>query len=202
MSLRTGKILRRRRLTELLTTEEVIKQVHTFAINEKKSEKDDEPTIYFNFYCDKDNNQPIGPFDYSVQEPLLHAPEGANEEPNKDGLSVDNKDTEQDIDQELTIDETDDDDITADGDNTSVIADGDDTSITTDGDDTQQDETDPITDTNNENTHEDVQMETAVLETDEDQGAPQLEYQGANEEEEKEQEKEEIGQEEEQETLK
>ena len=44
-------------------------------------------------------------------------------------------------------------------------------------------------------------METAVLETDEDQGAPQIENQGANEEEEKEQEKEEIEQEEEQETI-
>ena len=44
-------------------------------------------------------------------------------------------------------------------------------------------------------------METAVLATDEDQGAPQIENQGATEEEEKKQEKEEIEQEEEQETL-
>ena len=35
-------------------------------------------------------------------------------------------------------------------------------------------------------------METAVLATDEDQWAPQIENQGANEEEDKEQEKEEI----------
>ena len=141
MSLRTEKILRRRKWTELPTTEEVIKQVHAFAINENRSEEDD--------------------------------------------LSVDNNDTGPNTDQELTIDETDDDEITADGDDTYITADGDNTSITTDGDDTQQDETDPITDTNNENTHEDVQMETAVLETDEDQGAPQIENQGANEEEEK-----------------
>ena len=120
-----------------------------------------------------------------MHEPLLHAPEGANEEPNEDDLSVDNNDTEPDTDQELIIDETDDDVITADDDDTSIATDGDDTSITTDGDDTQRDETDPITDTNNENTHEDVQMETAVLETDEDQGAPEIENQGANEEEEK-----------------
>ena len=93
---------------------------------------------------------------------------------NEDDLSVDNNDTEPDTDQELTINKTDDDDITADGDDISITADGDNTSITTDGDDTQQDETDPITDTNNENTHKDAQMETAVLETDEDQGAPQI----------------------------
>ena len=49
--------------------------------------------------------------------------------------------------------------------------------------------------------HEDDQMETAVLATDEDQGAPQIENQGATEEEEQEQEKQEIEQEEEQETL-
>ena len=93
MSLRTGKRSRRRKWTELPTTEEVIKQVHAFAINEKKSEEDDEPTIDFNFSWDKDNNQPIEPFDYSAQEPLLHAPEGANEEPNEDNLSVNNNDT-------------------------------------------------------------------------------------------------------------
>ena len=144
MSLRTGKRLRRRKWTELPKTEEVIKQVHAFAINKNKSEEDDEPTIEFNFSWDKDNNQPIETFDSSVQEPLLHAPEGANEEPNEDELSVDNNDTEPDTDQELTIDETDDDNITADGDDISITADGDDTSITTDGDDTQQDETDPI----------------------------------------------------------
>ena len=78
MSLKTGKILRRRKWTELPTTEEVIKQVHAFAINKNRSEEDDGPTIDFNFSWDKDNNQPIEPFDYSVHEPLLHAPEGAN----------------------------------------------------------------------------------------------------------------------------
>ena len=82
----------------------------------------------------------------------------------------------------LPFDKTDDDDRTADGDDTSITADGDDTPITTNGDDTQQDDTNSITDTDNENTHEDVQMETAVLETDEDQGAPQIKNQGANEE--------------------
>ena len=101
MSLRTGKRLRRRKLTELLTTEEVIKQVHAFAINKNNSEED-------NFYWDKENNQPIEPFDYRVHEPLLHAPEGANEEPNEDDLSLDNNDTEPNTDQELTIDKTDD----------------------------------------------------------------------------------------------
>ena len=110
------------------------------------------------FSWDKDNNQPIEPFDYSVQEPLLHAPEGANEEQNEDDLSVDNNDTEPDTDQELTINETDDDDITADGNDTSITADGDNTSITADRDDIQQDETYPITDTNDDNTHEDDQM--------------------------------------------
>ena len=100
-------------------------------------------------WVDKDNNQPIEPFDYRLHEPLLHAPEGANEEPNEDDLSVDNNDTEPDIDQELIIDKTDDDYITADSDDTSITADGDDTSITADGDNIQQDETNPITDTNN-----------------------------------------------------
>ena len=164
---------------------EVIKQVHAFAINKNISEEDYEPTIDFNFSWDKDNNQPIEPFDYHVHEPLLHAPEGANEEPNEDDLSIDNNDTEPDTDQELTIDKTDDDDITADGDDRSITANGDDTSITADGDNIQQDKTDTITNTNDDTTHEDDQMETAVLATDEDQGAPQIENQGATEEEEK-----------------
>ena len=94
MSLRTGKRLRRRKWTELPTTEEVIKQVRALAINENKSEEDDEPTTDFNFSWDKENNHPIEPFDYSVQETLLHAPEGANEEQNEDNLSVDNNNTE------------------------------------------------------------------------------------------------------------
>ena len=72
-----------------------------------------------------------------MHEPLLNAPEGANEEPNEDDLSIKNNNTEPDIDQGLTIDKTDDDDITADGDDTSITADGDDTSISTDGDNIQ-----------------------------------------------------------------
>ena len=66
MSLRTVKRLCRRKWTELPTTEEVIKQVHAFAINENKSEEDDKPTIEFIFSWDKDNNQPIEPFVYIV----------------------------------------------------------------------------------------------------------------------------------------
>ena len=136
MSLKTGKILRRRKWTELPTTDEVIEQVHAFAINEDRSEEDDEPTIDFNFSWDRDNDHPIEPFDYSVHEPLLHAPKGANvvqnvihEEPNADDLSTDNNNTEADTDQELTIDKTDDDDTTNRNEDTSITADGDDTSM-------------------------------------------------------------------------
>ena len=192
VSLRAGKRLRRRKWTELPTTEEVIKQVHAFAIHEDRSEEDDEPTIDFNFSWDRDNEHPIQPFDYSVHEPLLHAPEGANvvqnvihEEPNEDDLSINNNDTEADIDQELTINKTDDDDTTNRNEDTAITADSDDTSITAEGDDIQQDQNDSITNTNDDNMHEDDQMETDMLATDEDQGAPIIENQGATEEEEK-----------------
>ena len=119
MSLKTGKRLRRRKWTELPTTDEVIEQVHAFAINEDRSVEDYEPTIDFNFSWDRDNDHPIEPFDYSLHEPLLHAPEGTNvvknlihEEPNADDLSIDNNDTEANTDQELTIDKTDEDETT------------------------------------------------------------------------------------------
>ena len=61
MSLRTVKRLRRRKWTELLTTEEFIKQVHAFAINENKSEEDDEPPLNSIFIGIKTTINPLIP---------------------------------------------------------------------------------------------------------------------------------------------
>jgi hypothetical protein len=102
MSLKTGKRLSRRKWTELPTTQEVIDQVHALAINEDKDVEDDEPTIDFKFSWDHNHENPIEPFDYSVNEHLIHENEGADtvqnvliEEPNNaDDISTDHNDTD------------------------------------------------------------------------------------------------------------
>jgi len=192
MSLNTGKRLSRRKWTELPMTDEVIAQVHAVAINEDKDEDKDEPTVDFQFSWDRQHNHPIEPFDYSVHEHLIPAPEGADvlppvphEEHNVDNISIDNNNTdaatEQEQDQNHSINEND--------------------------DEQEQDQYLTIED---ENMPDDDQIKTAHASDSEDddaddvdddgeQGASQLENRGAPEEEAKEQkeEQEALGNEEE-----